>query len=325
MKQPWDEEADRPREGTDDPAATDRAGLRPAWTDWRQLMSGVVEPDWMQRTGLPSDAGRPTARGKFLFVAGEKFYVRGVTYGTFRPDAAGDEYPPSATARADLARMAANGVNTVRTYTVPPRWFLDSAAEHGLFVLPGLGAERLVGHLNNGRRAQARVEAQVTEQASGCSAHPALLGYSLANEIPASTVRWLGPRRVERFLERLCLRVKAVDPAALVTYVNYPSSEYLELPFLDLLCFNVFLERQDQLAAYLARLQNLAGDRPLLMTELGLDSMRNGEEGQAASLSWQLRTAFAAGCGGTFVYAWTDEWHRGGEDVQDWAFGLTTR
>src|SRR5206468_11626567 len=45
----------------------------------------------------------------------------------------------------------------------------------------------------------------------------------------------------------------------------------------------------------------------------------------AAALDWQVRSAFASGCAGAFVYAWTDEWHRGGEDVEDWAFGITRR
>ncbi len=76
---------------------------------------------------------------------------------------------------------------------------------------------------------------------------------------------------------------------------------------------------------YLARLQNLAGDRPLLLAELGLDSRRHGEAAQAAALSWQVRTTFASGCAGAFVFAWTDEWHRGGFDIDDWDFGLTTR
>src|SRR4029077_6960122 len=26
-----------------------------------------------------------------------------------------------------------------------------------------------------------------------------------------------------------------------------------------------------------------------------------------------------------FVFAWTDEWFRGGHDISDWDFGLTTR
>jgi GT2 family glycosyltransferase len=42
-------------------------------------------------------------------------------------------------------------------------------------------------------------------------------------------------------------------------------------------------------------------------------------------LDWQIRTSFAAGCAGTFIFAWTDEWHRDGEPVDDWEFGLTDR
>ncbi len=105
--------------------------------------------------------------------------------------------------------------------------------------------------------------------------------------------------------------------------MNYPTTEYLELPFLDLVCFNVYLESQERFDAYVARLQNLAGDRPLIMSELGLDSVRNGEGGQARSLDWQVRTACAGGCGGVFVFSWTDEWYRHGHDVEEWAFGVT--
>ena len=34
---------------------------------------------------------------------------------------------------------------------------------------------------------------------------------------------------------------------------------------------------------------------------------------------------FAPGCAGAFVFAWTDEWYRGGQDIDDWEFGLTDR
>src|SRR5438874_6139274 len=156
-----------------------------------------------------------------------------------------------------------------------------------------------------------------------CAGHPALLCYALGNEIPALMARWLGRRKVERYLERLYRIVNQEDPEGLVTYVNYPTTEYLRLPFLDLICFNVYLESQDRFEPYLARLHNIAGDRPLLMSELGLDALRNGEGGQARSLDWQVRTAFAAGCGGVRVVAWADEWYRHGRDVQDWAFGQT--
>ena len=38
-----------------------------------------------------------------------------------------------------------------------------------------------------------------------------------------------------------------------------------------------------------------------------------------------MRTAFAEGCAGVVIFAWTDEWFRGEEEVLDWAFGLTRR
>jgi hypothetical protein len=90
-------------------------------------------------------------------------------------------------------------------------------------------------------------------------------------------------------VERLYHVVKREDPDGLVTYVNYPSTEYLRLPFVDLFCFNVYLETPEALETYLARLQNLAGTHPVFMAEIGLDSRRNGLAQQAETLDWQIR------------------------------------
>jgi GT2 family glycosyltransferase len=265
---------------------------------------------------------RPAVRGKFLEVD-EKLYVRGVSYGSFRPGLHG-EYPDPATVARDFAAMANAGINTVRTYTVPPAWLLDYAAAHGLRVIVGLAWEQHVTFLDD--RATARsIEHRVRAGVAASAGHPAVLCYATGNEIPASIVRWYGARRVERFLECLCRAAREEDAGGLVTYVNYPSTEYLQLPFLDLVCFNLFLEDQGKLEAYLRRLQNLAGDRPLLITELGLDGAQHGEGAQAVALDRQLRTVFGSGCAGAVVFSWTDEWHRGGEDVNGWRFGLTDR
>lgn len=267
---------------------------------------------------------RPSARGKFLWVGDEKLWLRGVTYGTFAPDAQGLPFPPRETVERDFAAMADNGFNAVRTYTVPPHWLLDLAAVHGLWVLVGLPWEQHVAFLDEDERVRGILE-RLRMGVAACAGHPALLGYAVGNEIPAPIVRWHGRRRIERFIRRLCDLTREIDPDALVTYVNYPTTEYLELPFLDLYGFNVYLEDRERLEAYLARLQNLADERPLLLAEIGLDSRRNGEQGQADSLDWQLRSCFAAGAVGAFVFAWTDEWHRGGHAIEDWDFGLVRR
>jgi hypothetical protein len=61
------------------------------------------------------------------------------------------------------------------------------------------------------------------------------------------------------------------------------------------------------------------------MAEIGLDSLRNGEDRQAETLAWQVKTVFSKGCAGMFIFAWTDEWWRGGYDIEDWDFGLVDR
>ena len=267
---------------------------------------------------------RPRVSGKFLYAGDRKLWVRGVTYGTFGPLSNDEDYPPDEVIEGDFAMMRTNGANAVRCYTVPPRRLLDIAQRHGLRVMVGLPWEQHIAFLDEDGRADDIVR-RVREGVRSCAGHPAVLCYVIGNEIPASIVRWHGRRRIERFIERLYRIAKSEDPESLVTYVNFPTTEYLQLPFLDLVCFNVYLEHRDRLEAYLYRLQNIAGERPLLMAEIGLDSRRNGEEEQARSIDWQVRAAFSSGCAGTFVFAWTDEWHRGGYDIEDWDFGLTTR
>ena len=295
------------REMSDIPA---RTPIEPAECD------PIVEPI----RALPVDGTRPEVRGKFLYVDDVKIYVKGVTYGSFRPDDNGCEYHDPSTVSSDFAAMASLGCNTVRTDTVPLRWFLDETAQRGLRLIIGLPWEQHVTFLDD-RRVRRRIRKSVGESIRRCAGHSAVLAYTVGNEIPAPIVRWHGRRPVERFLEQLYGITKNEDDA-LVTYVNYPTTEYLQLPFCDFNCFNVYLEKPTVLSGYFSRLQNLAGDCPLIMAEIGLDSLRHGEQTQAETLTWQIETTFAAGCAGTFLFAWTDEWHRGGLDIDDWEFGL---
>ena len=63
----------------------------------------------------PGDKTAPRVNGKFLDVDKARFLVKGVTYGTFAPDAGRGQFPSSARIEQDFALMAANGINTVRT------------------------------------------------------------------------------------------------------------------------------------------------------------------------------------------------------------------
>jgi GT2 family glycosyltransferase len=266
-------------------------------------------------------SGRPRVDGKFLCVDGHRFLIKGATYGTFAPDANGQQFPSPARVATDLALMAQHGLNTVRTYTLPPISLLDEAAKNGLRVMAGVPWPQHVAFLDDRAMAR-RIRRDVAAQVQALQNHPATLMVAIGNEIPASVVRWHGRARTERFISELFAEVKSVSPETLVTYVNYPPTEYLDLPFLDLVAFNVYLHRESDMRAYVARLHLLAGNKPLLLAELGSDSIRQGEAGQADLTAMQVSAAFREGACGAIAFAWTDEWWRGGFAVEDWAFGL---
>lgn len=273
--------------------------------------------------GAPCSAIRAAVHGKFFRAGDEKVYLRGVTYGPFAPDHDGQLYDRGRT-REDFAQMAHAGINTVRLYTPPPAWLLDAAADAQLHVVAGLAWEQHVTFLDERRRPR-DILGRIRTDIQAVAGHPALLAWAVGNEIPGAIVRWHGPRKIRGFVARLYEAAKRADPEVLVTYVNYPTTEYVERDFLDFVCFNLFLERRETFERYLHRLQNVAGDRPLVLAEIGLDSSTHGEQAQAETIDWQVRSAFAAGCAGAFAFSWTDEWHRGGAEITDWHFGLTDR
>ena len=263
----------------------------------------------------------PRVNGKFLDAENRRFLVKGVAYGTFAPNGKGDQFPSAARLNQDFMLMAAAGINTVRTYTVPPPELLDIALRHELKVMVGLAWPQHIPFLDDPQLAR-QIKHDAADVVRRLASHPATLMFALGNEIPAGIVRWLGYRRIERFLRELYESVKTAAPDSLFTYVNFPPTEHLDLECFDVCGFNVYLHREPDLRGYLARLQHLAGARPLLLAEAGADSVREGLEGQARITTMHLRAAFMEGSCGAIVYSWTDEWWRGGRSVDDWAFGL---
>ncbi|HWC11450.1 MAG TPA: glycosyltransferase [Acidimicrobiales bacterium] len=267
--------------------------------------------------------------GKQFCVADERFHFRGVTYGTFRPREDGHRFPERNRIKRDFEAMGEASFSVVRTYTAPSDDLLDLAADWELRVLAGVywpDWRYLVGASRRAVRAVARdARREVGRAARRLAGSEQVLGIVLGNEVPADVVRWIGTETISSLLEELCDVVRVEDPETLVTYANYPTAEYLPLEGLDFLTFNVFLEDREDLRAYLARLHTLAGDRPLVLGEIGLDAgtTSDSERRQAEVLDEQLEAAMERGAAGSCVFSWTDEWWVGDSAVEGWQFGLT--
>jgi glycosyltransferase involved in cell wall biosynthesis len=266
---------------------------------------------------------RVTIDGKFFRAGPEKFHVKGVTYGPFAPDAQGETFGSREQVEKDFAQIAGLGANTVRVYYVPPRWVLDLAEQAGLRVFIDIPWPKHLCFLDRAEL-QGQARQAIREAVTACGKHPAVLAFSLVNEISPEIARWSGPNQIERFIEDLVDIAHAIDPGALCTFAGYPPTEFLRPRNVDFLCFNVYLHQRPSFEAYLARLQSLAESKPLMLGEVGMDSWKEGEEAKCEFLAWQIEAAFRCGLAGIVIFSFTDEWFRGGFRIEDWSFGLTT-
>lgn len=269
--------------------------------------------------------GRWHAEGPWLRDgSGRKVMMRGVTYGPFKPNKHGVPWPEDSQLRSDVAHIARLGFNTVRVYERPSDLFLGCCREHGLRVLAGVPWTQHVDFFRDGWAAADALD-QVKREARRLASHPEVAGIFVGNEIEKTLVRWMGPERVLHFLEKLIREAKACAPHTLVGYASYPSTEYLVPRNGDFLAVNVFLERPTAFRRHIQHLMNLAAGRPLIISEFGLDTASHGEAAQAEALRWEEEICRDTGVAGNFWFSFTDEWHRGGEEVTGWDFGLVTR
>src|ERR1700739_2365781 len=91
--------------------------------------------------------------GKFFWLEpdsdAQKHFIKGVTYGPFKPGSHGAQFPELDMVERDFALMVTAEINTVRVFTVPPVWLLDAAQRHGLKMLVGLPWSQHVAFLDS--------------------------------------------------------------------------------------------------------------------------------------------------------------------------------
>jgi O-antigen biosynthesis protein len=260
--------------------------------------------------------------GKFFRLGAEKFYVKGVTYGPFAPNENNEPFPTPDQAKRDFEQIRALNANCIRIYTLPPQWFLDLAHAHDLKIFLDVawpknytfvGDEHLTRLAHDAVRAAARL----------CGNHPAVFAISVVNEIPPDIVRYVGREAIEEFVDELVATAKDEAPDCLITFANFPTTEYVRPRTIDFVCFNVYLHDETVFRNYLARLQSIAGEKPLMLGEYGIDTLKeHTEENQKEILSRHVRAVFDEGLVGTFIFSFTDDWFVHGFQVEEWKFGL---
>jgi hypothetical protein len=251
-------------------------------------------------------------KGKFIYVDGSKFIVQGVNYSPWRPGTGPNKdypYPSPALISEDLKIIQKLHANTILVYD-PPQYVLDLSAEDNLLVIYTLSinwwALGSTEFLNEKQRILKKIMA--SKDASN------ILAWELGNEIPAQLLQKVKADTIEHEMKDLYNSIKALDPNHFIIHGNWPPTKNLNFTFFDLSAFNVYPVWPPEVVAhgygnYISTfLQPIAGKKPLLVTEFGVNSLEAGEDDQARITGQCWKDLIQAGSCGGVVFSFADEW-----------------
>jgi cellulose synthase/poly-beta-1,6-N-acetylglucosamine synthase-like glycosyltransferase len=252
-------------------------------------------------------------RGNQIFKNDSPLKIKGINYGPWRPETGPNkkyQYPTPAQIDKDLDLIKEANANTILVYD-PPAYVLEIAEKKELQVFCTF-AINWYG-LDNDSTFNAQKTA-IVEKVNVLKQSNALLGWVVGNEIPENALLKYGYRFYEEAIKRFYDAIKKVDAVHPVTHSNWPLAKSLKLSFLDIISFNVYPVWPTEVISrgygnYIRDiLKPIAGSKPLLITEFGINSLEGGDEGQARTIKscWEEIKKLNI-CGG-MVFSFADEW-----------------
>jgi cellulose synthase/poly-beta-1,6-N-acetylglucosamine synthase-like glycosyltransferase len=252
-------------------------------------------------------------RASEIYKDGSLFKIKGINYGPWMPGTGPNKnygYPPPAEIENDLKLIKQANANTILVYD-PPAYVLDAAEKNKLQVFCTFSINWYGFNDDSAFNAQ---KTAVISRVNALKQSKALLGWVIGNEIPENALLKYGNRFYEQAIHSIYNAIKRVDSVHPVTHSNWPLARSLNLSFLDIISFNVYPVWPTEVVSrgygnYIHDiLKPIAGSKPLLITEFGINSLESGDEGQARTIKacWQ-EIKKQNTCGG-IVFSFADEW-----------------
>lgn len=270
------------------------------------------------------------ASGKNILVNGKPFVIRGAAYTLSYPECNHFTQIPAEVYEKDLRLMKKAGINTLRTYDVPPPFFLDLVEKHGLKIIVQVD---YVGYWTKYDSEKER-KALIDEAVSHVKANKhrkCILMWAIWNDAPfvynaasRDVVDEFGFDKVNGFLKAIYDAVKKEDPDRPVTgsnMLNFNGSS-LGFDFLDVISFNAYFGITDwergkfdraNALDMVEQIKNITASRekPVLISETGYSTFHAGTD-QGMVIREQI-SVIGTNFAGIVVFQWADDWGKAGD------------
>jgi hypothetical protein len=263
-------------------------------------------------------------KGDWIYVDGEKYFIKGIGYSGWRPyQLPWQERPDPKLMENDFRLISEAGFNTIRTWSALNAQELALARKYGLMVMQGIFVDPTRDFASP--IYQNYVLTTIKNQVRFYLQEPNVLMFLVANEPPVERVRTSGVQNTEKVLNLMVDAVHQLDPKRLVTFSNWVQLAFISSAMLPVVAFNVYMYEPHIVThaltykGYVEWLKkNKSLDKPLVITELGLSVSSYGpgklgrggntEEEQRDGTIMMYDDIINAGAVGGCIFEWNDEW-----------------
>ncbi len=201
-------------------------------------------------------------KGKHIYIDGVKFIIKGISYGNFDPADTknGTYYFDEEKTRADFKLIKDANINTVRLYSKPPEYVMKIANEFGLKIILTIFIDYISKDIDFKDRATLKYYKKLTEDLVHFGKKfENVLVYMLGTEVSAMLadrdgvyeiekfILNKGQQNFENFIFEMHKSAKNSDANCLTSYSNFPPTEFLNLDFLDVITFDIYLNTEKKL------------------------------------------------------------------------------
>ncbi|GEM_PF-272352 len=251
--------------------------------------------------------------GKRLLRDGQNFVVKGIEYSPWGPGTGPGqgEWPDNSQIEEDMRLIEELGCNVISVVDPPARFF-EVVKDTDLLIIYTFGIFQRQWEDFDTEEFVER-EKEFFEAFKKHKNNPQIFLWLLGREITPAAFQEHGSEIIA-WMKEMYEQMGSLEPDVLVSHGNWPPLRSLELDFFQISCFAVYPGWPPEVSLqgfgnYIKnKLQPVAGNRPLLITEFGANSIEASLEEQGQILQECWTELMEAGATGAVVFSFMDEW-----------------